>query len=177
MDFSEKTIESHGIFKGKIIRVRVDTVLMPNGRQATREIVEHPGAVAVVPLTAGQEVVMVRQFRKPIEQQTLEIPAGKLSPGENPAECATRELEEETGLRAGNIRHLFSFYTSPGFSDEIMHLFLATDLQPGSQSPDEDELIGVEKFQLGQLVSMIVHGDIVDAKTIVGVLAAREVLG
>lgn len=176
MNYEEKTISKKHIYKGNIIDVELLTVELPNGRQATRDIIRHPGASVVVPLNEKGEVYMVRQFRKPIDKVTLEIPAGKLDPGEEPYECAKRELKEETGLEAREIKHLVSMYSTPGFSDEVLHLFFATGLSEGESCSDEDEFISAEKYPVGELVDMILNGQITDAKSIVGILLADRIV-
>ncbi|NLB18097.1 MAG: NUDIX hydrolase, partial [Syntrophomonadaceae bacterium] len=138
MDFTEKMKKSEMIFAGRMIKLRSDTVVLPNGKEATRECIEHPGAVAIVALDEQERVCMVRQYRYPVGQELLEIPAGKLSPGENPLDCARRELLEETGISAGHWEKLFSYYSTPGFCDEMLHMYLARDLSMGESQPDED---------------------------------------
>jgi ADP-ribose pyrophosphatase len=125
MNLEEKTIKTEKIFEGRIITVQVDEVELPNGKTSTRELVKHPGAVAVIAVTDEEKIVMVEQYRKPLEKEIVEIPAGKLEKGEDPAECAKRELEEETGYGCTNLELLTSFYTSPGFADELVHVYLA----------------------------------------------------
>ncbi len=171
-DLTEKQISSQTVFTGKILTVRYDKVRLPNGHEATREVVAHPGAVAVVPVTADGDVILVRQYRYPVAQELLEIPAGKLDKGEQPEACAHRELEEETGYRAGRLEHLATFYTGPGFTDEIMHLYLARDLVPTAQNPDEDEFVNIEQYTPAQLKAMMAEKKIIDAKTLVGLLMA-----
>jgi ADP-ribose pyrophosphatase len=168
--FEEVTISTEPIFQGKIISLQVDTVQLPNGGTATREIVKHPGAVAVIALVEDRMIV-VEQYRKPLEKSQVEIPAGKLDAGEDPIEAAKRELEEETGYRAGSIRHVSSFYTSPGFADEILHLYLAEELQAGQVNPDEDEFLECEMITLEQAQQYIREQRISDAKTIMAVYA------
>lgn len=123
MDLKEKTLQQKRIFAGNMINLRVDTVELPNGKESTREVVEHPGAVTVLAYTGSNELLMVRQYRYAVGQETLELPAGKLDPEEAPEECAARELEEETGFRPRRVKLLGKFYTSPGFSDEVMYLY------------------------------------------------------
>ncbi|MBS3995290.1 MAG: NUDIX hydrolase [Alkaliphilus sp.] len=176
MHVKEKTVHSEMIFEGKIINLRVDTVELPNHKLATREIVEHPGAVAVVPVTEDNKIVMVRQYRKPVEDFLLEIPAGKLDKDELPESCARRELEEETGYKAETLKHLLSFYTSPGFSNEILHIYLGQNLTQGKAHPDEDEYISSEGYSLEELMGMIFNGSIMDSKTIIAILATKEYL-
>ncbi len=176
MNYEEKTVSEKHIYKGNIINVDNLTVTLPDGRQATRDIVRHPGASVIVPLNEKGEVYMVRQFRKPIDTVTLEIPAGKLDPGEDPLVCAKRELKEETGLDAKEIRHLVSIHSTPGFSDEVLHLYSATGLSEGESCADEDEFISTERYPVAELIEMILNGRITDAKTIIGVLLADKIL-
>ncbi|MDF2671252.1 MAG: ADP-ribose pyrophosphatase [Paenibacillus sp.] len=168
--FQEVTIKSEPIFKGKIISLQVDTVELPNGKTATREIIKHPGAVAVIALHEDRMIV-VEQFRKPLERSLVEIPAGKLDEGEAPIDAARRELEEETGFSAGSLRPVCSFYTSPGFADEILHLFLAEQLTPGELRPDEDEFLDIQSITQEEAKQFIADGRIRDAKTITAVYA------
>lgn len=167
----EKTISSQSIYDGRIIKVKVDEVLLPNGNTAKREIVNHQGAVAVMPLTDDGKMIAVRQFRKPLERTIVEIPAGKLEPGEEPLACAIRELEEETGYVAEKLELLSSFYTSPGFADEILHVYVATGLTKGESRPDEDEFVDVLELTLEEAQQLHRTGEIRDAKTVVALFA------
>lgn len=176
MDFTEKTIKSERIFEGKVINLRVDTVQLPGGGTSTREVVEHPGGVGVIPITDRKEVIMVRQYRKPMDKVSLEIPAGKLAYGEDPYECGVRELEEETGYKAKNIQPLGSFYTSPGFANEILHIYMATELYKGEVKLDEDEFVEIEIIPLDKLVDMVMCGEIQDAKSIIAILKVARLL-
>ena len=171
-DLYEKLTTTKRLFEGKIINLRRDEVLLPNGRTGMREVVEHPGAVAVVPITTEGNIILVRQFRHPIGQVILEVPAGKLDPGEDPADCAGRELAEETGFMANKLRKLTSIYTTPGFSNEIIHLYLAEDLIESDKQPDEDEFIHTEVFTPEQIHQMITSGEICDAKSLVALCLA-----
>lgn len=174
----EKTIRSRTIFDGKLIRVQLDEVKLPDGRTSTREIVKHPGAVAVLAFTKDGKLVLVRQYRNPLEKIILEIPAGKLEPGEDPKACAFRELEEETGYRAKEMEPVVSFYTSPGFADEKIYLFEARGLDKGEMHPDTDEFVEVEEVTLEEAFAKIEEGQICDAKTMVAVYFWRNrVLG
>jgi len=164
------TVSSKPIFQGKIISLQVDEVRLPNGQLATREIVKHPGAVAVVALVEDRMLV-VEQYRKPLEKSQVEIPAGKLEPGEDPMAAAVRELEEETGYKAESIKPICSFYTSPGFADELLHLYLAEGLNKGVAHPDEDEFLEVEALTLEEAEQYMAEGRISDAKTIMAVYA------
>ncbi|MDD3839174.1 MAG: NUDIX hydrolase [Clostridia bacterium] len=176
MELYEKTIDSKKIFDGKIIKLKVDTVLLPDGKKSTREIVNHPGAVAILPLTDKNELIMVKQYRKPIERVLLEVPAGKLDEDELPEECAERELEEETGLTAEKLINLSSIYTTPGFSDEVIHLFIATGLKKGRANSDDDEFLEVVKIPFNKVMEMIEQNLIMDSKTINCILLARHYL-
>ncbi|MBZ4652695.1 MAG: hydrolase [Peptococcaceae bacterium] len=156
--------------EGSFITFRQDEVIMSNGKKAIRDTVQHPGAVAVLACTSLEEILLVKQYRYPIGRITWEIPAGKLERGEDPVRCAQRELAEETGFTAANWQKLISFYTAPGFSNEIIHLYLATDLQEKQASPDPDEIIEYVKLPLAQVYQKVKNGEIIDAKTIIGVL-------
>ncbi len=176
MIYEEKTMKSEKIYEGKIINLKLDTVELPDQKYTKREIVEHPGAVAIVPITADNELVLVKQFRKAIEEAIIEIPAGKLEHGEDPASCAVRELKEETGFTAEKIQYVFQFYTSPGFSNEKMHLFVATGLAEGTAEPENDEYIEIIKIKLDNLLNMINNGEITDSKSIIGILMANNII-
>ena len=163
----EKTIKIDKQFNGKIISLQVEEVELPNGNIAKREIVKHPGAVAVIALTEDNKIVMVEQYRKALEKTIVEIPAGKLEPGEDPETCAKRELEEETGYECREMKKLISFYTSPGFADELIHLFLAEGLSKkvDAASPDEDEFLNLLELTLEETEALINEQKIHDAKT------------
>ncbi|HET7578429.1 MAG TPA: NUDIX hydrolase [Bacillales bacterium] len=168
-DFTEKTISSETIYTGKIIDVKLDQVELPNGKTSGRELVYHPGAVAVIALTEDGKIIMVRQFRKPLERSIVEIPAGKLEKGEDPEACAHRELEEETGYRGADLEHVASFYTSPGFSDELIHLYFTDKLEKGQQQPDEDEFVELMEVTLEEALELVKNKQIYDAKTVYAV--------
>ncbi|QJD82332.1 NUDIX domain-containing protein [Cohnella herbarum] len=170
--FYEETLESKPIFQGRIISLQVDTVRLPNGETATREIVRHPGAVAVVAIV-DNKMLVVEQFRKPLEKVQVEIPAGKLDAGEEPEAAALRELEEETGYRAKSIKHLQSFSTSPGFAEEVVHLYFTDDLEQGTVRLDDEEFLTCEAITLEQALTYILEGRICDAKTLLAVYAWR----
>lgn len=163
--FEEVTVSSQSIFQGKIISLQVDTVKLPDGSEATREIVRHPGAVAVLAIHEGKMVV-VEQFRKPLNKSEIEIPAGKLDPGESPETAAMRELKEETGYTADSLIPLGSYYTSPGFADEIIYIYAAENLQQGEMQLDEDEFLQVTELTLEEAYEAMRQGRIHDAKTI-----------
>ncbi|MFA4858890.1 MAG: NUDIX hydrolase [Candidatus Margulisiibacteriota bacterium] len=170
--FFEKTIRSERYYDGRVVSLRQDWVSLPDGREARREVVEHKGAVAVVALLAPDQMVLIRQFRKPAEEVIFEIPAGLFHAGEDLAKAAARELKEETGYIAGKIRKVLSAYASPGYSTEILHYFLAEDLTPSSQNLDEDEIVKVECVKISDALKMIKDGVIKDNKTIIGVMIA-----
>lgn len=169
MKFTEKTIGSKVIFSGKIINVQVDTVKLPDGRKSTREIVKHAEAVAILAVDEEENIYLVRQYRKPVEETLLEIPAGLLEANEDILSCAHRELAEETGLRAKNMEKILSYYSAPGFTDEKIHLFLASNLSEGEQDLDPDELLEALCIPLTQAYEMIKTGVIVDGKSIIGI--------
>ncbi len=171
-DLHEKPVSSERLFDGKVINLRRDTVILPNGRNSTREVVEHPGAVAVVPITKDGNIILVRQFRHPIQQILLEVPAGKLDPGESAESCALRELAEETGFTANKLHKLTSMYTTPGFSNEVIHIYLAEDLVESDKQPDEDEFIHTEIHTPEQIKQMINSGELCDAKSLVALCLA-----
>lgn len=174
LGFYEQTEETQGIFSGKIISVHTDTVTLVDGTEAQREVVDHPGGVAVVGLTENNEVLMVRQFRYPYKEIIYEIPAGKLEKGEDIRQAGIREFHEECGAEAQNFEALGEIYPTPGYCSEIIHLFYATDLTFTQQELDDDEYLDVIKMPLGECVAKIMSGEIKDAKTIVGILKLKE---
>ena len=154
MNLVEKTIKVESVFKGRILSVDVETVELPNGKIGTREIVRHPGAVAILPIEANGNVILVRQYRKPLNQAIWEIPAGKLSLNEAPENCAYRELEEETGYRASSLFHLGTVAIVPGYCDELLYLYKATNLSLAEKHEDFDEFTEVEIFTLEEVKNM-----------------------
>lgn len=165
--FEEKTVSSDMLFKGRVISLQVDEVELPNGKRGKREIIKHPGAVAVIAITDEGKIIMVEQYRKAMERSLVEIPAGKLEPGEEPLRSAERELEEETGYESAEMKHLISFYTSPGFADELVHLFVATGLtkKENPAACDEDEFVELIELTVEEAQRFIEEGKIADAKT------------
>ncbi|MEI5907107.1 NUDIX hydrolase [Bacillus spongiae] len=165
--FEEKTIKSETLFKGKVISLKVDDVQLPNGKTSKREIINHPGAVAVLAVKEDGKIIMVEQYRKALERSLLEIPAGKLDEGEEPKVTAERELEEETGYGCKSMSHLISFYTSPGFADELVHLYIAEGLyvMEDSKGTDEDEFVELVEITVDEALNLIKNQVIYDAKT------------
>lgn len=161
------------IYRGRIVNLMRELVRLPNGRDRWLEIVEHPGSVAIVPLITSSEVVLIRQYRHAAGGFIWEIPAGTLEEGEAPIVCARREIEEEIGFRARNMRRMLSIRPTPGFCNEVLHLFKATNLIPAKQKLDYDECIEKKIFKLDTAVEMITSGRIVDAKTIIGLFLVR----
>ena len=160
------------IYRGRVVNLNLETVTLPNGATIELEVIRHQGAAAVVPLTDDGNILLIRQYRHAAGGYIYEIPAGKIDPGENPLDCAAREVEEEIGLRASSLAPMLSFYTTPGFTDEVIYLFLATGLTPGTQSLEHDEVLEVVEMPLEQAVRHIADGTIRDAKTIIGLQAA-----
>lgn len=169
MDLTEKTLSSREIYSGRIIKVRVDTVSLPDGNQSFREVVEHAGAVAVVALDDDNNLVMVRQYRKPLDRVLLEIPAGTMEKDEDPLLCAQRELEEETGYLASRWKKVLSYYSAPGFTDEHLHIYLAQELSLGQTNPDPDEFMEMVRVPLEEAYRLIFTGQIADGKSIIGI--------
>ena len=172
---SEKPLSEDVVFSGRIFDVDRLRVQLPDGRMATRDVVRHPGAVAIVALTDDGRICLVRQYRTALGRVTVELPAGKLDPGEDPLECARRELEEETGMVAERMAFLTTIATSCGFADELIHIYMATGLSQGPSSPDADEFINVDLVELSELVDAVLDGRIEDAKTVVGALICDAV--
>ncbi|KEO82381.1 NUDIX domain-containing protein [Tumebacillus flagellatus] len=162
----EKQLDSETVYEGSFITVTVQTVELPNGKLAKRDVVLHPGAVTVLAITADDKILLVNQFRKATNRLLIETPAGKLEPGEDPLTSAKRELEEETGYQAAEWKHFSSFYTSPGFADELMHSYIATDLTKSQQNLDDDEFLDVLHVSAEEAEQMVQDGRIADAKTI-----------
>ncbi|MDE7245483.1 MAG: NUDIX hydrolase [Oscillospiraceae bacterium] len=177
MELTEKTLSSEKIFDGKILHIRRDTVLLPDGNQSFREVVDHPGGVCVLALDGQNRALLVRQFRYPYMQLLRELPAGKLEYGEDPRQAAIRELREETGAVPGQFDSLGELYPSPGYCGEIIRMYLARDLQFGETHLDEDEFLDLERIPFAALVQEVLSGEIRDAKTIAAVLKAKILLG
>ena len=172
-ELHEEVIDSEIAWRGKIFDIERLQVRLPNGHTSVRDVVRHRGAAAVVALTTSGKIALVRQYRTSLGRVTVEIPAGKLDPGEDPLECAKRELKEETGFVAGRIAYLTTIATSCGFADELIHIYLATQLSFEGARPDDDEFLNVDLVPVGELVDAVLDGKIEDAKTVVGALACE----
>ncbi len=170
----EKTLSSQLIYDGQIVKLRVDTVRIPGGRETRREIVEHSDCVAIVAIDADDSVLLVKQFRKSVEKELLEIPAGGIDPGEDPVTAVRREMQEETGYLPQKVERLGGFYSTPGYCTEYLHLYLATDLTPSQLFAEDTESIKLVRVPISQIPSLIASGKICDAKSIAGLLTFLE---
>jgi ADP-ribose pyrophosphatase len=173
MDLKETFVGRNYSVRGSAVGFNIDTVRLPDGKLAKREYLDHPGAVAVVPLLGPKKVVLVQQYRHPVGQITWEIPAGKLQPGEDPLACVKRELVEETGYSAGKIKKIVSFWPTPAFANEVIHVFKAENLRAGQMNPDDDEFIGCAVWPLAKVYRAISSGAIRDSKTIIALFALK----
>lgn len=173
MDFKEKRVGSEVIYDGKIITVKKDSVILPNGNNAIREVVHHSGGSAIVCEKDGK-ILMVKQFRYPYNTELWEIPAGKLNVGEDPEQTAIRELEEEGGIKAGRVEKLFEIYPTPAYNDEIIRIYRAFDLKESKIHLDDDEFLTSRWIEKDKLKQMIKNGEIKDAKTVIAILAVTE---
>ncbi len=176
MQLEEQTVEQTTVYQGLIVNVRRDKARLPNGKIVNREVVEHPGGVAVLPLDDQGNITMVRQYRYPGQQLMLEIPAGKLEPGEDPADCGRRELHEEVGFTAGRYELLCTMDPSPGYCAEKLHLYLARQLTYIGLQPDDDEFLDIVKLPFADVVAQVCRGELSDAKTALAVLLTQAKL-
>lgn len=176
--FEEKTIQTTNIFNGKVVNLQVDEVTLPNGKTSKREIIKHPGAVAIIALTAENKIVFVEQYRKPLEKSLVEIPAGKLEEGEKPEVTALRELEEETGYTTDKLELVTSFYSSPGFADELLYIYFTDNLKPleEAKSLDEDEFVELMELTLEEAEALMAEQKIHDAKTVYALMYLKQLL-
>jgi ADP-ribose pyrophosphatase len=172
--FEEKTINSKLIYQGKIVNLKVDEVRLPNGKTSFREVIEHPGAAAVLAITPEKKVVLVRQYRYSVKEELLEVPAGKIEANEDPLECAKRELEEETGYVAENFKLLTKYYTSVGYGSEILYLYLATGLKKSVTCPDREEFLEVMEYDLDQIKEILKQKKPLDSKTLISFLILQQ---
>lgn len=176
MKLTEKTLSSHPKYTGVIVNVRVDQVELENGKIAPREVVSHPGGVAILPLHGDGTVTLVEQYRYPFHTVLTELPAGKLDSGEDHKRCGLRELEEETGLVPGRFTYLGCLLLSPGYSDEVLHLYLAQELKQAAQHTDPDEFLNLCRVPFADLCAQVMDGGIQDAKTVAAVLKTKLLL-
>lgn len=174
MIFEEKTMKCERIYEGKILNLKIETVELPDKKYSKREIVEHANGVGIIPILDDKNMIMVTQYRKAVEKIMLEIPAGILDVNEEPRDAALRELKEETGYYANELKYMMEFYVSPGYSDEKIYLFLAKDLDKGEPMLDSEELLEHEIFSIEELVKMVNRGEIVDSKTIIAINLAQN---
>ena len=177
MELTEKTLESREIFRGRIVTLKVDKIELPDGHQSGREVVEHPGGVAVLPLDDQDMVTLVRQYRYPFGKVITELPAGKLDGPEDHRAAALRELSEEVGLEPEELTYMGCLYASPGFCTEVLHMYLAQELTEGASHPDEDEFLETERVPFSALAGQVLRGEITDAKTVALVLKTKLLLG
>lgn len=173
----EKILHTQEIYHGRVVRLNVHDVELPNGERSKRELIQHPGAVAVVALDADGNVLLVRQYRIAADRIMLEIPAGTLNPGEDPEICAVRELQEETGFKPGSIEKIGGLFVAPGYTTEFIHLYLATDLIASVLEMDDDEFIEVERLRFDQVIAMVERGEIIDGKSISALLLVARRMG
>ena len=176
MEFYEKQVETKTVYEGMIVNIRRDVAELQDGRRVSREVVEHPGGVGIIPVTKDNKILMVKQYRYPMEEELLEIPAGKLDEGEAPFECAVRELSEETGCTAGKFVDFGAIYPSPGFCRETLYLYLALDLRYGEIHLDDGEFLSVEAVGIDELVDKIMRNELTDAKSVIGIMKAKRYL-
>ncbi len=174
MVFEEKTVESKRIYEGRIVNLRCDSVINVSGNISKREIVEHPGGVALAVFTNEKKFVLEKQYRKAAGKVMIEVPAGKAEPGEDPRVTAERELKEETGYAAGRMQKLCAMYASPGYCDEVLHVYLCTQLTPGVTEFDESEAIDLYEYSAEEILALISSGEIEDAKTIAAFFLAKQ---
>lgn len=174
MKLFEQLISSEYKYKGKIINLRIDDIKLPDGQYAKREVVEHPGGVSILAITDDNKILMVEQFRAGPRVVTLEVPAGKLERGEDPEICGLRELTEETGYKAGTFEKIGSFYLTPGYTDELIYIYVARKLSLDKANPDDDEFLNIKAYDFDELLQMVKNNEIKDAKTVISILYARE---
>ena len=174
MDYIEERVDGKKVYEGIIVDVNLDHAKLVDGRIVKREVVDHPGGVGILPIDADLNCYMVKQYRYPMQSEMLEIPAGKLERGEDHKHCAVRELSEETGFSADNLYYYGKAALSPGYSTELLHIYIATGLHEGEKHLDDGEFLNVYKYPLNQLKDMVLKGEISDAKTIIAILVASN---
>lgn len=176
MIVKETTISSDLIYTGKNIQLRVDTVEVPNKGYQKREIIEHKAVVAIIAITPDNKIVLVKQYRKAVEKELYELPAGKIESGETPLDTAIRELKEETGYTASNLKLIHKYYTTPGFSNQMIFIYLAENLMPGEKQLEDDEFLDVYELDMDKAYNMVLTNEICDSKTIIGLLLIKELI-
>lgn len=176
MDNYEKTIKVDNIYEGKILSLRVETVEMPDKKYSKREIVDHMKGVGIIAFDGEDSIYLVRQYRKAIDEFTIEIPAGLVEANEKPIETAKRELQEEIGFKPLDIEYLFDMHASPGFTNDKLSFFLAKDLEESKLEEDEDEFLETKSFKIEDVYNMVINGEITDAKTIIAVMYAKRLI-
>jgi ADP-ribose pyrophosphatase len=174
---ASENVQSEYVYRGRVVTLRIDTITKPDGGTIKREVVEHHGAVAIVPRLDQETVLLVKQHRQAVGETLLEIPAGTLEDGEDADACAARELEEEIGYRAGRLRRMFSQYLAPGYSNEVLHAYFGEELTQTNTNPDEDEEIEIVPVRIAEIEPMILDGRIKDAKSIAALLVALRLMG
>ena len=174
--FLERCLETEQVFEGNLLHVFKDTVLLPGGRMSSREYIKHPGAAVIIPVLGKSEIIMVHQYRYPVGKVMLELPAGKIDPGEKPNRTIKRELEEETGYKASKVVKLGTIHPCVGYSSEILYLFWANQLSETTKQPDIDEKIEVFPIDISYAISLIFKGEITDGKSIVGLFWAERLM-
>ena len=169
--------KSNVLYKGKVLDLKIDEIEYESGNKGIREVAVHPGGAVIVPVTNDGDIILVTQFRYPFQKELMEFPAGKLDEDEDPLKCAERELEEETGFKAGKIRKLGEIYTAPGYCTEMLHIYVAQNLTEGKHNREEGELgMQIHKFTIDEIEEKIVRGEIVDSKTICGIYYLKKFL-
>lgn len=174
MDQGGRTLATREVYKGRVVHLVVEEVVLPNGHEMALEVIHHPGAAAVVPFVTAEDILLIRQYRHAAGGFLLEVPAGKLDHGEPPEVCARRETEEEVGWAVGRLTPLGPIFTTPGFTDEVIHLFAAHDLRPSTARPGQDEVLSVVRMSLAAAVDAIERGEISDAKSVCAILLAER---
>lgn len=177
MELTEKIQSTQRMYDGRVINLRIDDIILPDGSKGKREIIEHNGGVGVIGVTDNREVYMVTQYRTAAQSTMLEIPAGKLEKDEDPLECGKRELIEETGYKGNEFIYLGSYYATPGYCQEKLHIYLAKGLEWVGQNLDEGEFLNVQKYTLDELYEMVMNNEIIDCKTAIAILKAKAILG
>ena len=175
-DLKESKISSENVYKGSFLDIRKDRVTLPNRKTSTREWIKHPGAACIIPVMSDGNIALIKQYRYPVQSEMIELPAGKLDPGEDPEKCASRELEEEIGYTAGKLTFICKIHPAIGFASEVMWIYLAENLTKSSKNTDHDEFVELLPTDLNVAVQMVWNGKITDVKTIIGILWAERLL-